>query len=181
MAKFDFVYPKEILDDLKHVYVNSDYIFGEMTRAGAELAYSNVLENMKDAFEHPEKLSPYLRITRVYHTYTDGGINCKVAFYGYYPTKNGKPYINRRNVSATEAFEYKTGRKHGATRIGGRRQASYEYKQKGVPVPLIVMAREYGTSSGEKKISFFRKSFKASAIERAMLKRQKEVSGGLLE
>lgn len=181
MAKFDFEYPKEILEDLKHVYVNSDYIFGEMTKAGAEIAYKNVSQNMKYAFRNPEKLTPYLRMTRVYHTYSDGGINTKVAFYGYYPTKNGKPYINRVNVSATEAFEYKTGRKHGATRIGGRRQASYEYTQKGIPVPLIVMAREYGTASGEKKVPFFRKSFKASAIEKAMLQRQKEASRGLLE
>ena len=38
----------------------------------------------------------------------------------------------------------------------------------GVPIPLIAMAREYGTSSGEAKKPFFRKSFKKKDIEQAM-------------
>lgn len=38
----------------------------------------------------------------------------------------------------------------------------------GVPIPLIAMAREYGTSSGEKKKPFFRKAFKRKKIEDAM-------------
>ena len=38
----------------------------------------------------------------------------------------------------------------------------------GVPIPLIAMAREYGTSSGERKKPFFRKSFKKKEIEQAM-------------
>ena len=39
---------------------------------------------------------------------------------------------------------------------------------KGVPIPLIAMAREFGTSSGEAKKPFFRKSFKKKEIEQAM-------------
>lgn len=39
---------------------------------------------------------------------------------------------------------------------------------KGTPIPLIAMAREYGTSSGEDKKPFFRKSFKTAEIEQAM-------------
>lgn len=42
----------------------------------------------------------------------------------------------------------------------------------GVPIPLIAMAREYGTSSGESKKPFFRKSFKKAQIEDAMKKVQ---------
>lgn len=38
----------------------------------------------------------------------------------------------------------------------------------GVPIPLMAMAREYGTSSGERKKPFFRKSFKQTEIEQAM-------------
>lgn len=44
----------------------------------------------------------------------------------------------------------------------------------GVPIPLIALAREYGTSSGEKKKPFFRKSFKKADIENAMLKEQEK-------
>ena len=42
----------------------------------------------------------------------------------------------------------------------------------GVPIPLIALAREYGTSSGESKRQFFRKSFKKVQIEEAMKKVQ---------
>ncbi len=42
----------------------------------------------------------------------------------------------------------------------------------GTPIPLMAMAREYGTSSGEKKKPFFRKSFKKSEIEQAMMRVQ---------
>ena len=38
----------------------------------------------------------------------------------------------------------------------------------GTPIPLIAMAREFGTSSGEDKKPFFRKSFKKKEIEQAM-------------
>ena len=44
----------------------------------------------------------------------------------------------------------------------------------GIPIPLIALAREYGTSSGEKKKPFFRKSFKKADIENAMLKEQEK-------
>ena len=43
---------------------------------------------------------------------------------------------------------------------------------KGVPIPLIAMAREYGTSSGEQKKPFFRKSFSKKEIEQAMMEVQ---------
>ena len=45
---------------------------------------------------------------------------------------------------------------------------------KGKPIPLIALAREYGTSSGETKKPFFRKSFKKREIEAAMLKEQRK-------
>ena len=38
----------------------------------------------------------------------------------------------------------------------------------GTPIPLIAMAREYGTSSGEEKKPFFRRSFSKKEIEQAM-------------
>lgn len=43
----------------------------------------------------------------------------------------------------------------------------------GTPIPLIALAREYGTSSGEKKKPFLRKAFKQTElIEQAMLEVQ---------
>lgn len=48
-------------------------------------------------------------------------------------------------------------------------------KGKQVPIPLIVNAREYGTSKGEKKKPFFRKSFKQKNVEQAMLEEEKRI------
>lgn len=42
------------------------------------------------------------------------------------------------------------------------------------PAPLVVLAREYGTKSGEAKKPFFRKSFKKDEIETAMSKVQEK-------
>lgn len=45
---------------------------------------------------------------------------------------------------------------------------------KTVPAPLVAMAREYGTSKGEAKKPFLRKSFKKAEITDAMLKVQEK-------
>lgn len=49
----------------------------------------------------------------------------------------------------------------------------YGYAEDGTPIPLIALAREFGTSRGEEKKPFFRKAFnQKSAITSAMLKVQ---------
>ena len=51
-----------------------------------------------------------------------------------------------------------------------------------VPAPLVANVFEYGRSNLPfPKQPFFRKAFKRSKIEKAMLKAQKEASGGLLD
>ena len=45
---------------------------------------------------------------------------------------------------------------------------------KGKPIPLIAAAREYGTSQGEDKRPFFRKSFSSQAIADAMERAQEK-------
>lgn len=45
---------------------------------------------------------------------------------------------------------------------------------KKVPAPLVVQAREYGTSRGEAKKPFIRRSFNKKQIETAMMNVQKE-------
>ena len=43
-----------------------------------------------------------------------------------------------------------------------------------MPVPLIIMAREYGTSKGEAKKPFVRKSFNKQQITEEMMKVQRK-------
>ena len=124
MAKFKEELPYELMRVFDDLGASCEEMFGEMCRAGAEVVYNNVLANMKKAFKSTRSLEQGLRITKVYKTPSDDGINVHIGFYGY----------NDENV----------------------------------PIPLIAQAREYGTSSGEKKKPFFRKSFKKKDIEQAM-------------
>lgn len=132
MAKFNNELPKEILDQLHEL--EQGRMFEEMVEAGSKVVFENITRNMTSAFEDTEELKKTIRVTKVYRTKADDGVNAKVAFYGYFINKQGKK----------------------------------------VPAPLVVQAREYGTSRGEAKKPFIRRSFNKSQIERAMLDVQKE-------
>lgn len=124
MAKFQSELPNELMKVFEDLETNCDEMFGEMCKAGAKVVYNNVLSNMGKAFKSTRSLMKGLKITKVYKTPSDDGINVHVGFYGY--------------------------------------------TEDGVPIPLIALAREYGTSKGEEKKPFFRKSFKKKQIEQEM-------------
>lgn len=141
MAKFELELPNDIIKDFEKINKNTDEIFGKMTQAGAEVVESNIRANVPDGIRN-SKMMRCLKITKVFKTPSDDGINTKVAFYGYFENENGKK----------------------------------------TPAPLVANVFEYGRSNSEfPKQPFMRKSFKKSQIEQAMLKVQKEESGGLLE
>lgn len=148
MAKFSMELPNDIIKEFEKLNKTSHKMLEEMTQAGAEVVYKNVKENMKSSFKNSSKLEHYLKITKSYTTPSDDGVNTKVAFYGYY-----KP--DEKTFSLTS----KSGK---------------NYSYQGIPVPLIVRAREFGSSSGEAKKPFFRKSFKKAQIEKEMLKVQEK-------
>ena len=125
MARFSGEVPQEILQGIEQMNADADRMFEEMVGAGAEVVYDLVKKNMQKSFKSTKSLEQGLRLTKVYRTPSDDGINVHVGFYGY--------------------------------------------NDEGVPIPLIANAREYGTSSGEEKKPFFRKSFNKKQIEQAML------------
>lgn len=139
MAKFEMQLPNDILKDMEKIYNDSDKIFGGMTTAGAEVALSNVKSNAPEGWKDSNIMNN-IKLTKVYKTPSDGGINTKVIISGYFINKNG----------------VKT------------------------PAPLVANVFEYGSTKFNKK-PFFRKSFRKAQIEKAMLKAQKELSGGLLD
>lgn len=149
MAKFQLELPTELIKELAKLEQDTPEMLGEMTQAGAEVAYRNVLQNMKGSFADTKRLEPHLKITRVYRTPSDDGVNTKVAFYGYLEGTEGTTtkYTNRKS----------------------KKTYSHNY---GVPAQLVAIAREYGTSSGEQKKPFFRRSFKKGEITSAMLRVQ---------
>ena len=89
MAKFEMQLPDEIMKDIQKVYNNSDKIFGEMTKAGAEVVESNIRANVPKSIRN-SKMMDCLKITKVYKTPSDDGINTKVGFYGYFVNEEGK-------------------------------------------------------------------------------------------
>lgn len=164
MAKFVSELPTEIMKDFEKIYGSTEEIFGGMTKAGALVVKQNIEAGTRKAFKGAtaSKMVSKLKMTRVYKTPSDGGINTKVAFYGYIPRKDGS-----------------------AVKIKG---GFYE----GVPAPLLASLREFGASSGGAmpeefkkywtKKPFIRPAFnKKSSIQKAMLQAQKELSGGLLD
>jgi len=141
MAKFEMQLPTEIMKDFQKIYNDSEKIFGEMTKAGAEVVEGNIRANLPQSIQK-SKMMDCLKITKTYKTPSDDGINTKVGFYGYFQNEDGKT----------------------------------------VPAPLVANVFEYGRSNSPfPKQPFMRKSFKKGQIEQAMLKAQKQASGGLLD
>jgi hypothetical protein len=89
MAKFELELPTEILKDFEKIHKDADKIFGEMTKAGAEVVHKNILANMPQSIRE-SKMMDCLRVTNVYKTPSDDGINTKVAFYGYFQNEEGR-------------------------------------------------------------------------------------------
>ena len=89
MAKFKAELPADLMKVFDELETNADIMMGEMCKAGAEVVYNNVKANMSKAFKSTESLEKGLKITRVYKTPSDDGINVHVGFYGY--TDEGVP------------------------------------------------------------------------------------------
>jgi hypothetical protein len=142
MAKLNIELPNDLMKEFADLETNAEMMMGEMCKEGAEVVHRKVVANLSKSFKSTNSLMKGLKITRVYKTPTDDGINVHIGFYGYDTEKTTKAH------------------------------------PKGVPIPLIAMAREYGTSSGEKKKPFFRKTFKKSEIEQAMMEVQKKYIKG---
>ena len=155
MARFNVELPDDLIKDFKKLEQNTEKMMGEMTRAGAETVYDAVVTNMKRAFKHSDELIGKLKITKTYKTPSDGGINTKVAVYGY--IKKGKEFTRKNS------YKKSTGK---------------SYSSDGVPASLVVIQREYGNSRGEKKVPIFRPAFNKSKITQEMERVQKNYIKG---
>lgn len=95
MAKMNIVLPDEVIEDFKKIYNNSEKIFGEMTKAGAKVVISNIRANAPEGIKKEPQIMNRLKLSKVYKTPSDDGINTKVAFYyqekdGYFINRNGQ-------------------------------------------------------------------------------------------
>lgn len=138
MAKFFGELPNDLMKEFEDLETNAPMMMGKMCQVGAEVVHKKVVANLSKSFKSTGALMKGLKVTRVYKTPSDDGINVHIGFYGYDTDKSTRAHPN------------------------------------GVPIPLIAMAREYGTSSGEDAKPFLRKSFSKKEIEQAMMEVQKQ-------
>lgn len=145
MPKFKSELPIKEMEQIKKIINNSDEMFGEMTKAGARLVQQNVRMNMPKVLNSNNNFRKSVKLTRVYKTPTDDGINTKVIITGYFYSKHNKKKVPAPLVA--NAFEYGTSERHKLS----------------------------GFSTGEiTKTPFFRKSFKKAQITKAMEEVQKK-------
>jgi len=154
MARFQMELPTDLMKDIETLEKNSKKIFGEMTKAGAEVVEKNMTNNA------PNDLKSHIKISKTYDTPTDGGVNTKVYISGYIPFSDpNRKYFSRSGGS-------------------GKTYRSTE----GVPASFLAQLYEYGRSTAPfPKKPFMRKSFRKAEIEAAMMKAQKEASGGIID
>lgn len=89
MARFSGGLPDDLIKLFSELEINTEKMIGEMVEAGAEVALNNVKAKM------PKNLRAGLndsniRISRVYKTPSDDGINCQAMVDGYFTNKEGK-------------------------------------------------------------------------------------------
>lgn len=89
MAKFKMTLPKEMIEQMERAEANCEKIFGDMTKAGAEVVMRNIKSNVPAGIRN-SRMMECLIMTDVYKTPSDDGINTKVAFYGYFENENGE-------------------------------------------------------------------------------------------
>lgn len=155
MARFQIQLPTDIMKEIEYINKNSTNIFGEMTRAGAKVAQNNAKQNVP-----LQKMAQHIKLTKVYKTPSDGGINTKVYISGYIPFSDStRKYFSRKGGNGT----------------------TY-YTNKGVPADFLANLYEYGRSTRQfPQKPFFRKSFKKKEIEQAMFDAQEKYSRGILD
>lgn len=91
MAKFSAELPNDLIQQFKELADGgAEKMLGEMVDAGAEIVEKNIRKNMKNVFKDTSRLEKCLRVTKIYKTPSDDGINKKVAFYDYFENENGK-------------------------------------------------------------------------------------------
>lgn len=89
MAKFMFDIDDSVLKDISYIDKQFDHIFGGMTKAGAEVVYKNVISALPESLRS-SGFSSHVKLSRVYKTPSDDGINTKVMITGYFINKDGR-------------------------------------------------------------------------------------------
>lgn len=108
MANFKMELPNDLIRQFEMMSDNSEKMLGEMTSAGAKVVFNNIKSNVPKSFLSSDIMN-CLKITKIYKTPSDDGINTKVAFYGYFTNKKGK---KTPAPLVCNVFEHGSSKKH---------------------------------------------------------------------
>lgn len=89
MAKIIVDIDDSVLKDISYIDKQFDHIFGGMTKAGAEVVYKNVISALPESLKS-SGFSSHVKLSKVYRTPSDDGINTKVMITGYFINKDGR-------------------------------------------------------------------------------------------
>lgn len=89
MAKFVADIDESVLKDISYIDKQFDHIFGGMTKAGADVVYKNVISSLPESLRS-SGFSSHVKLSKVYKTPSDDGINTKVMITGYFINKDGR-------------------------------------------------------------------------------------------
>lgn len=89
MAKIIVDIDDSVLKDISYIDKQFDHIFGGMTKAGAEVVYKNVISALPESLRS-SGFSSHVKLSRVYKTPSDDGINTKAMITGYFINKDGR-------------------------------------------------------------------------------------------
>lgn len=89
MAKIVIDIDDSVLKDISYIDKQFDHIFGGMTKAGAEVVYKNVISALPESLRS-SGFSSHVKLSKVYKTPSDDGINTKVMITGYFINKDGR-------------------------------------------------------------------------------------------
>lgn len=89
MAKLVLDIDDSVLKDISYIDKQFDHIFGGMTKAGAEVVYKNVISALPESLRS-SGFSSHVKLSKVYKTPSDDGINTKVMITGYFINKDGR-------------------------------------------------------------------------------------------
>lgn len=88
MASFVGGLPTDLIKMFSELDVNTEQMLADMVKAGAEVVKQNVGDKIPKDFGKVAKDN--IKITRVYKTPTDDGINCQVMVSGYFVNQDNK-------------------------------------------------------------------------------------------
>lgn len=89
MASFKGELPNDLIKLFESLEVETEEMLGEMVTAGAEVARKNVLAKMPRQLKEGLSSGEAVKLTRVYKTPSDDGINCQVMIEGYFFNRYG--------------------------------------------------------------------------------------------